>query len=188
VTIKLAGGAADGCRWQLQRLCKVWDPFVRVFHWSLVALFGLAWATEDVQALHQPVGYAILALVALRIGWGFIGSPHARFDDFVRAPRATLAYALELLKGRAPRLLGHTPLGAMMVIALLASLIATGASGWMMTSATFRAMHWLEDLHEGLAWLTLLLVATHLIGVLLMSIVHRENLVRAMLTGLKRTS
>ena len=67
---------------------KIWDPFVRIFHWSLVVLFALAWATEDAQALHQPVGWAILSIVALRIVWGFVGSGHARFADFIRTPRA----------------------------------------------------------------------------------------------------
>jgi cytochrome b len=182
-----AAGATETGREMRPETVRVWDPFVRIFHWSLVALFGLAWASEDLQALHQPVGYAILALVALRIGWGFVGSTHARFSDFMRAPRATLAYTRDLLKGRAPRLLGHTPLGAMMVLALLASLIATGASGWLMTTDAFRAVGWLEELHEALAWLTLMLVAVHVLGVLAMSAFHGESLVRAMVTGRKRS-
>jgi len=181
-----AADATEAGREMRPETVRVWDPFVRAFHWSLVALFGLVWASEDLQALHQPVGYAILTLVALRIGWGFFGSTHARFGDFVRSPRTTLAYALELVKGRAPRLLGHTPLGAMMVLALLVSLIATGASGWLMTTDAFRAVHWLEELHEALAWLTLLLVAVHVLGVLAMSAFHGESLIRAMVTGRKR--
>jgi cytochrome b len=70
---------------------RVWDPFVRIFHWPLVIRFALAWATEDLLSLRQPVGYAILGLLALRIVWGFAGSRHARFADFVHKPRATLA-------------------------------------------------------------------------------------------------
>jgi cytochrome b len=165
---------------------KVWDPFVRIFHWSLVALVALAWASEDFQALHQPIGYAVLALVVLRIGWGFIGSRHARFNDFVCSPTTTLTYARGLLTGTAPRLLGHTPLGALMVLALLASMLATGASGWLMTTEAFRAVEWLEELHEGLASLTLALVGVHVVGVLAMSALNGENLVVAMIGGRKR--
>jgi cytochrome b len=165
---------------------KVWDPFVRIFHWSLVALLALAWVSEDLQALHQPIGYAILSLVVLRIGWGFVGPRHARFNDFVRSPTVTLTYARGLLTGTAPRLLGHTPLGALMVLALLASLLTTGASGWLMTTGAFRAAGWLEELHEGLASLTLALVGAHVVGVLAMSILHGENLVAAMISGRKR--
>lgn len=165
---------------------KVWDPFIRIFHWSLVVLFALAWVTEHLQWLHQPVGYAILLLVGLRIVWGWVGSKHARFADFVRSPRATLTYARGLLRGTAPRLLGHNPLAGAMIIALLGMLIATGASGWLMTTASFGDTEWLEELHEALASLTLGLVGLHVLAVLVTSAVHGENLVRAMLTGRKR--
>jgi cytochrome b len=164
---------------------KVWDAFIRVFHWSLVILFGLAWLTEHRQSLHQPIGYAILALVALRIVWGFIGSRHARFADFIRSPRATLDYLRGFLRGTAPRALGHNPLAGVMILALLAMLLATGASGGLMTTGSYRA-EWLEELHETLASLTLALVGLHVLAVLIMSAVHGENLVRAMITGRKR--
>jgi cytochrome b len=166
---------------------RVWDPFVRIFHWSMVILFALAWMTEDFQSLHEPVGYAILGLLALRIVWGFAGSRHARFADFVHTPRATLAYVRDLLAGRAPRVLGHNPLAGMMVLALMAALIATGASGWLMTTDAYRSVRWLEEVHEALASLTLGLVAVHVAAVLVMSAWHGENLVRAMITGKKRT-
>jgi cytochrome b len=166
---------------------RVWDPFVRIFHWSLVILFALAWMTEDLQSLHQPIGYAILGLLALRIVWGFAGSRHARFADFVHTPGATLAYVRDLLAGRAPRLLGHSPLAGMMVLALMAALIATGASGWLMTTDAYRSARWLEEAHEALASLTLGLVTVHVAAVLVISVWHRENLVRAMITGKKLT-
>ena len=165
---------------------KVWDPFVRVFHWSLVVLFALAWATEDLQAVHQPLGYAIFLLVALRIGWGFVGSPHARFADFIRSPWATVAYARGLLTGAAPRHLGHNPVAGVMVLALLTMLVATGASGWLITAEGFRDAEWLEELHEALASLTLALVVVHVLAVLAMSVLHGENLVKAMITGRKQ--
>lgn len=165
---------------------KVWDPFIRFFHWSLVVLFILTWVTEDIQALHQPAGYAVLALVVLRILWGAIGSKHALFTDFVRSPSATLAYARELVAGRAPHFYGHNPLAAVMILALFATLIATGASGWLMTLDAYRSAEWLEELHEGLASVTLALVGLHVAAVAIMSIVHGENLVRAMITGRKK--
>jgi cytochrome b len=176
----------DSGRDQRPDLVKVWDPFIRAFHWSLVALFALAWLTEDAQALHQPIGYAILALVALRIVWGFIGPRHARFSDFVRSPRATLSHLRGLLTGSAPRILGHNPVAGVMILALLSMLLATGASGWLMTTASFRDAEWLEEAHEALASLTLALVGLHVLAVLVMSAMHGENLVRAMITGRKR--
>lgn len=165
---------------------KVWDPFIRIFHWSLVALFALAWLTEEFQPLHQPVGYAILGLVLLRIVWGIVGPGHARFAAFVRSPATTLAYARDLLAGRAPHYRGHNPLAAMMILALLTMLIATGATGWMMTLGTFRSAEWLEEIHEGFAAATLALVGLHVLAVLFMSAVHGENLIRAMFTGRKQ--
>jgi cytochrome b len=165
---------------------RVWDPFVRIFHWSLVVLFALAWLSEDLQSLHQPVGYAILGLLALRIVWGFVGSRHARFADFVHSPPAILAYVRELLAGKAPRVLGHNPFAGMMVLALMTALIATGASGWLLTTDAYRSARWLEEAHEALASLTLGLVAVHVAAVLVMSAWHGENLIRAMITGRKR--
>lgn len=165
---------------------EVWDPFIRIFHWSLVVLFALAWVTEDLQWLHQPVGYAILGLVVLRVVWGFVGSRHARFADFVRSPSVTLAYARDLIAGRAPHFHSHNPLAAVMILSLLAMLIATAASGWMMTLDAYRSAEWLEDFHEGLASVTLALVGLHVLAVAIMTVVHGENLVLAMITGRKR--
>jgi cytochrome b len=165
---------------------KVWDPFVRVFHWSLVVLFALAWATEDLQAVHQPIGYAVLLLVVLRIVWGFVGSPHARFANFIRSPWVTLAYARGLITGSAPHLLGHNPVAGVMVLALLTMLVATGVSGWLITAEVFGDAEWLEELHEALASLTLALVVVHVLAVLAMSVLHGENLIKAMITGRKQ--
>ncbi|HET9735188.1 MAG TPA: cytochrome b/b6 domain-containing protein [Burkholderiales bacterium] len=109
---------------------KVWDVAVRVFHWSLVVLFFVAYFSgDDDSTLHVYAGYAVLALVAFRIVWGFIGSRHARFSDFVRGPAATLCYAKSLASGRPRHYLGHNPLGGWMVVALLVSLLATCWSG-----------------------------------------------------------
>jgi cytochrome b len=165
----------------------VWDPFVRVFHWSIVALFVMAWVTgDDWEGLHKAGGYAIAALVALRLVWGFVGSKHARFASFVRGPRKVVAYVADTIRLRARRYLGHNPAGGAMIVALLGALAATVASGIAMDAGWFGKAHWLEDVHEAFANLTLALAAVHVVGVIVASLLHRENLVRAMLSGRKR--
>lgn len=115
---------------------KVWDPLVRIFHWLLVAAFTVAYLTGDDESdLHVWMGYAILALLAIRVLWGFVGSRHARFSDFVFAPSTVIAYAKDAVMGRAKRYLGHNPLGGAMVVALLICLLATGATGYLVYSA-----------------------------------------------------
>ncbi|MGE0767503.1 MAG: cytochrome b/b6 domain-containing protein [Hyphomicrobiaceae bacterium] len=148
---------------------------MRIFHWSLVILFAFAWATEDHQSLHQPVGYAILGLLALRIVWGVVGSRYARFADFIRSPRTVLSYARDLVSGRALRSLGHNPMAGMMVLALMAMLMATGTSGWLIITDAYRSAQWLEEAHEALASLTPGLVAVHVAAVLVMSVWHGEK-------------
>ncbi len=180
---------------------RVWDPFVRLFHWGLVAAVLTAFVTEDeLLGLHTWVGYAALGLIAARLVWGFVGTPHARFADFVRGPRETIAYLKDLRLGRAARHLGHNPAGGAMVAALLVGLIATGITGMAVLGASEMAgplapylqglspgtAHTLEDVHEVIAYLTLLLVPLHLLGVALASFQHKENLVRAMIDGYKR--
>ncbi|MGB5833070.1 MAG: cytochrome b/b6 domain-containing protein [Thiohalocapsa sp.] len=180
---------------------RVWDPLVRVFHWSLVAAFATAFIVEDdLLGIHVWAGYLMLALIALRLVWGFIGTPHARFTDFVRGPRQVLRYLGEALRFRAQRFVGHNPAGGAMVIALLALVSATGISGMALYGAQELSgplaplmgglsAQWggaLEETHEVLANLTLLFIVAHVAGVLFSSISHGENLVRSMFTGLKR--
>ena len=165
----------------------VWDAFVRVFHWSLVGLFALAFATGDeIEWLHLTAGYAIAALIALRVAWGFVGPRHARFGDFVRPPGEVWAYFRDAVRLRAPRHLGHNPAGGAMVVALLAMLAGTAATGFMMTTDAFWSAQWVEDLHEAFAYATLGLIGLHVAGVAFASLEHGENLVRAMITGQKR--
>ena len=200
---------------------KVWDPLVRIFHWSLVATFAIAYLTGDEESRqHELAGYAVLGLVAIRIVWGFIGTRYARFRDFVYRPSAVAAYARDMLAGKPKRYLGHNPLGGAMIVALLIALLATGATGLAAQQAqggsekvaaiTARVAAWTPDIvakamadddgrkhrggereniwgevHEFFANLTLVLVGLHIGGVILGSLVHRENLVRAMFTGRK---
>jgi cytochrome b len=170
------------------RLVRVWDPFVRLFHWALVVFFTAAWLTgEEIDWLHELLGYGVLALVGMRVVWGFIGSPHARFRDFAFGPATTLAYARDALAMRAKRYLGHNPLGAAMVLALLAGLVVTGGSGWLLTTDLLgHEPRWLEETHEVAANLMLVLIATHIAGVIFSSLSHGENLARSMVSGMKR--
>jgi cytochrome b len=166
---------------------KVWDPFVRVFHWSLVALFVAAFATGDESdRLHIAIGYAIAGLIGLRILWGFGGSQHARFSDFVRGPREVFSYLRDAVFLKARRYLGHNPAGGAMIIALLVMLIGTSISGYLLTTDAYWGSKRAEEVHEVFANITIGLIALHVLGVLAVSLEHRENLVKAMITGRKR--
>lgn len=214
------------------RMVRIWDPLVRVFHWSVVIAFFVAYTTEDdLLSLHVWAGYTLGGLLVLRVFWGFIGPEHARFSDFIYAPGTVVAYARDLVGFRAKRYLGHSPAGGAMIIALMLGLAATIWSGLEFyadeegrgplagPAVEIAAAHaagverapqgllastgeedededrgegergreslW-EELHEPLAHLTFVLVLFHIGGVVLASIAHRENLVRAMVTGLKR--
>jgi len=180
---------------------RVWDPLVRVFHWTLAAAFLTAYLVEDDWlALHVLAGYTVLGLVLFRLVWGAIGTRHARFTDFVRSPAAVLTYMKDALAIRARRYLGHNPAGGAMVIALLASLTFTSVSGLalyghgefsgplagLMQGAPGWLGNALEEAHEFFANFTLLLVLLHLAGVALASLQHGENLARSMVTGRKQ--
>ncbi|MBS0468681.1 MAG: cytochrome b/b6 domain-containing protein [Proteobacteria bacterium] len=165
---------------------RVWDAPVRLLHWGQVAAVALAWwCRNDTGPLHERTGYVAIALLLARLLWGRWGSRYARFAQFVRSPRATLAYAQAALVGNAPRYIGHNPLGGAMVLALLANLGALGFTGWLYTTDLFWGYGWLASLHQYLAWLLLALVALHVAGMLWTCWQHRENLVRAMITGEK---
>jgi cytochrome b len=211
---------------------RIWDPFVRVAHWTIVIAFVIAYVTEDdLLSLHVWAGYVIGLVVLMRLIWGFIGPKHARFTDFLYRPSEVWAYVRGLTSGRAHRFLGHSPAGGAMVVMLILGLLTTVGSGlWLYAIeknagplaglAVSHGEHgttigherpdddhdddeddredhndagdtkdddefW-EETHELLANLTLFLVILHVAGVLLASYVHRENLVKAMITGLKR--
>ena len=167
---------------------KVWDLFVRVFHWSLVLLFAIAYLTGDeVQRVHIVAGYAIAGLLVLRIVWGVIGPRHARFDDFVHSPSAVFAYLRDVLFLRARRYIGHNPAGGLMIVALLVMLAATCISGYMLTTDAYWGSKAMEEIHGALANATVVLIVLHILGVLVSSFEHRENLVKAMISGRKRS-
>ncbi|GAB4348263.1 MAG: cytochrome b/b6 domain-containing protein [Gammaproteobacteria bacterium] len=180
---------------------KVWDPLVRIFHWSLAITFFVCFVTEDEWLrLHVVSGYLIGALVAFRLLWGVIGTKHARFTDFVKSPAEVRRYLGDILRFRPRRYIGHNPAGGAMVIALLASLSVVVLTGLVVygveegagplaswaSALSHGAGEFLEEIHEFFANLSLFLVMLHLGGVLLASLQHGENLVAAMVTGRKR--
>jgi len=166
---------------------KVWDALVRVGHWSLVLSVIFAWLTRHGWGRwHEWIGYVSLAIVAVRIVWGWTGSQHARFDDFVRSLAVIWRYARQMLQGREPRYLGHNPLGGWMILALLFNVTLVGVSGWLYTTDRFWGVEWVETLHSMLTDLLLILAAVHVLGALYASFRHRENLVAAMVHGRKR--
>ena len=164
---------------------KVWDPLVRLIHWSMVASVAVAWLVTEGR-IHDAAGYALLALIAFRILWGFVGPDHARFASFVKTPRTVLQYTKQLYAGHEPRHIGHNPLGGWMIMALLATGLAASLSGWLYTTDAFWGLAWVERIHVFFAYLLLVLAALHIVGVVFTSFRQRENLIASMLHGRKR--
>jgi cytochrome b len=164
----------------------VWDLPTRLFHWLLAGTFAGAWLTADSERwidVHVTLGYTFAGLIAFRLLWGFVGTRHARFTSFVRGPGAVARYLKSLLVFKPEHHAGHNPAGGWAVLALLGLGIVTAAAGFL-TYADYGG-HWLEELHEGAASAMLGLVLVHIAAVALSSLLHKENLVRAMITGLK---
>jgi cytochrome b len=204
-----------------QNSIKVWDPLVRIFHWSLVIFFTIAFLTGDEDSsLHIYAGYAVIGLVLFRILWGFIGTDHARFNDFIFGPSKVIQYLRSLASNTPRRYVGHNPAGGYMVLALLATLLVVtftglkvyGSEGHGLFAAnneisvlsTAKAeedetgeineaggtggkegeKYW-EEVHEATSYFMLGLIALHILGVVITSRKHKENLMKAMITGRK---
>ncbi|WP_455211539.1 cytochrome b/b6 domain-containing protein [Kaarinaea lacus] len=180
---------------------KVWDPVVRIFHWTLVATFFIDYVTEEeLMNIHVWAGYVLLIVIGIRLIWGFIGTQHARFSDFVTSPAVAFQYLKDTLFLRAERYLGHNPIGGFMVVILLVSVTLTGLSGLLLYAASEQAgplAGWisannelledvLEELHEFFANFSLIMVIIHIAGVIVESRIHNENLVRSMWDGYKK--
>ena len=181
---------------------KVWDPFVRIFHWTLVLSFFIAYITEeDFLDIHSFAGYTVLALLSLRIIWGIIGTRHARFSDFVYPPNTIKTFVKDTMLLRAKRYLGHNPAGGAMIILMIISLLITTLTGLAIYGIEEQAgplANWyiqgdslwgdiFEETHEFFANFTLLLVFIHVAGIIVESFIHKENLVKSMIDGKKRS-
>ena len=165
----------------------VWDWPVRIGHWLMAAAFAIAWLTAESETwrlVHVFAGATVFAVVAFRLPWGFIGTRYARFSEFVRGPGAVKDYFQSLLKLEPSHHTGHNPAGGWAIVLLLGLGILTALSGWANYNEIGGEMF--EDLHEGLAATMLAVVIVHLAGVASGSLLHGENLVRAMLTGRKQ--
>lgn len=172
---------------QLPRMARIWDPIVRLFHWGLVLSFAVAWFTpETLESLHYWAGYVAGGLVVMRLLWGVLGTPYARFSQFVKSPKTVLQYLRAMLSGKEARHLGHNPAGGAMVLALMGTMLAAAVSGWMMTTNRYFGIEWVANMHELIVYILLGLVAIHLAGVIFASLRHKENLILSMFTGRKR--
>ncbi len=167
----------------------VWDLPTRLAHWTMATAFLVAWLTAEREAwrlVHARAGYLLAGVLLFRVLWGFVGTRHARFSAFLRAPAAARDYLLALLRGRAPHHTGHNPAGGWAIVGLLAlgaATCGTGFAAWVEWGGET-----LIELHEGVATAMLWLVIVHLAGVVVGSFAHRENLPRAMLTGTKQAA
>jgi cytochrome b len=164
----------------------VWDPLVRLIHWSL-ALTILLNGTfiEEESKTHEWIGYVALGLVGLRLVWALIGPKYARFSTFPPSPARAIRHLRAMLSGDRIIHLSHNPLGALMVYNIWASVIAIGITGYMMTTITFFGVDWVEEAHEVVFGWLLVSVALHVAGVAFDTWRSGVNLVRAMINGTK---
>lgn len=165
----------------------VWDIPTRLFHWLLALSFVGAFVTaesERTRDLHLLFGYTLLGLIGFRLLWGLIGTRYARFRSFLFRPAAVRDYLVSLLTRHPKHYLGHNPAGSLAVFLLLALGLFAGITGWAAYNDASGG-EWLEELHEGMANAMLAVVFVHIAGVVVSSLLHRENLVRAMFTGRK---
>lgn len=164
----------------------VWDAPVRVFHWLMVACFATAYLTAETERwrlLHVTAGYTMAGLVAFRLLWGLLGTRHARFASFVRGPQAVGRYLKSLVSGHPEHHIGHNPAGAVAILLLLGLTIVSTATGYAIYNEL--GPEALEEVHEFAGNAMLAVVIAHVVGVVLSSRLHGENLVRAMVTGFK---
>ncbi len=177
----------------------IWDLPTRLFHWTLASCFAIAWLTSEGDrwhSLHVFAGYLMLGMVAFRVVWGFAGSHFSRFASFWFGPREAFDYLKQVASGHADRHVGHNPTGSLAIYILLALAVAVGfsgivtmggdeqqgiAAGW----STFAQIKVLKQIHELGAILMLMVVAGHVTGVVVESVMHKENLARSMVTGFK---
>lgn len=165
---------------------RVWDAPVRVFHWLLVFCFAGAYVTAESETwrlVHVTLGYTLGGLLVFRLVWGVIGTRYARFAHFVRGPQTVLRYLKSIRSKQPEHHLGHNPAGAVAIVLLIVLGLAVTVSGFI----TYNDLGpgWVAELHDLAANAMVLVVVGHLVGVASASLQHKENLVRAMVTGYK---
>ena len=165
----------------------VWDPLVRLIHWSLVTAILLnGFVTNPEKKVHEYVGYAALALVILRLVWGLVGPRHARFTAFPPNPAAAIRHIRDIFSPRNVLHLSHNPLGALMAYNIWATVLVLCATGIMMGTIRFFGVEWVGEVHEtAFDWL-MISVVLHLAGVVGETWLSGVPLVRAMIDGRKR--
>lgn len=169
------------------RAVAVWDLPLRLWHWLLATSVLIAWFTPTVyDGLHRIVGYTVIGLLGFRLVWGFIGGRYSRFRMVGVRLRAAPGYLWKLRRGITGRYIGLNPAGTLMLVALLASLAVSTITGAMSVTVTFFGVWWVEDTHHYSSDAVIILVVLHVLGVVLMGTLQRENLIRAMFTGRKR--
>ena len=166
---------------------RVWDPLVRLFHWSLVVCVLLnLFVLEDGETAHRWAGYVASGLVSARILWGFVGSRHARFAEFFPTRQRLMQHLTDLREQRVVAHAGHNPLGALMMLALMALVLALGLTGWLQGTDAFWGEAWVQALHHWLANGLTLAIGLHAAAAIALGYLERVNLVQAMFTGVKR--
>ncbi len=183
---------------------KVWDLFIRFFHWTVVTLFfcnyllsGKGMPLERGGILHIYAGYIVISFVLARLVWGVIGSHHARFKNFLPTPAEFTAYVRALWRGEFPYYEGHNPAGSVMIVCLLSGLLFTGLTGWLSSladvfdgsqgsvAAATDFIDW-GEVHEFFANLTMLGAGIHITAVVISSHLTGERLIHAMFSGYKK--
>lgn len=183
---------------------KIWDAPVRLFHWSLVLGFVLAYISAEVGILdaHVLIGYFLIALLVFRVLWGFMGTQYSRFSSFLFSPAETMGYVKSIRSGQPTPYYGHNPAGALMVFGLLSLLAAIFASGlvtlavidyegpllFLANQVSDDTSYFFRHAHDFFVDVALLLIPLHLLGVIAGSIQHKENLAKSMVTGMKKVA
>ncbi|MEC4238047.1 cytochrome b/b6 domain-containing protein [Pseudomonas sp. DSV-1] len=171
-----------------EQFLRLWDPLVRVFHLSIAAVFVANYFfSEAGDDWHVWLGYYAVAWLLVRLVWGFVGPRSARWADFWPTPARLSGHVRSLLNGRAQHRLGHSPLGALVMILMLLALLTLGVSGFLMQEVdALWGVDWPLLLHEATANVLLALVIIHVLAALFESIQVRDNLPLSMLTGRRR--
>jgi cytochrome b len=176
-----------GATGKVKQAIMVWDMPVRVFHWLLVICFAGAWLSSESERLamiHYAFGYTACLLVLIRLIWGVIGTRYARFNQFLKSPKAVLGHFMAMLRGHPHHDVGHNPAGGLVMFALMLLILLIGLTGYLSVKEFLG--DFASEAHEAVASLVLGLVIIHVIAAIGMSVFERQNLVRSMVTGKKK--